>query len=122
MGMLIPLGSGHEGNPDFTVPLVSGFVGSFDLLPRGDVKTTSVEHTWKKTENGFETTGTVLLNGGRLKQILRVTSLGDKTVFIRIASSRFRMWRWRTNAGFRWALRTTKSPAAHAACPSKQIE
>jgi hypothetical protein len=80
MGMLIPLGQGHEDNPDFTVPVVDGFVGTFDLIPRGDVKTRSIEHTWKKTDNGFETTGTVLLNGGRLKQILRVTSLGDKTV------------------------------------------
>ena len=80
MGMLIPLGSGHEGNPDFTVPVVTGFVGGFDLIPRGDAKTTSIEHIWKKTENGFETTGTLLVDGGRLKQILRVTSLGDKTV------------------------------------------
>ena len=33
MGMLIPIGEGHEGNPDFTVPIPNGFVGSFELDP-----------------------------------------------------------------------------------------
>lgn len=80
MGMVIPIGPGHEANPDFTVPFVSGFVGGFDLKPRGAVKTSAIEHTWKQMPDGFETTGIVLLNGGRLKQKLRMTSIGEKTV------------------------------------------
>jgi len=80
MGMLIPLGAGHKGNPDFTAPIVNGFVGSLDLTPAGNKRTTVIEHTWKTNANGFETTGTVFLNGGRLKQTLRMTSVGDKTI------------------------------------------
>lgn len=80
MGMLIPIGDGHEDNPDFTVPIQNGFVGSFELAPRGDVKTTVVEHSRKKTSDGFETTGTLLLDGGRLKQTLRMISAGSQTV------------------------------------------
>jgi hypothetical protein len=80
MGMIIPIGEGHEGNPDFTVPIASGLAGSFELTPRGDVKTTVAEHSWKKTPDGFETTGTLLLNGGRLKQTLKMTSIGGQTV------------------------------------------
>jgi hypothetical protein len=80
MGLLMPIGDGHEDNPEFTAPIASGMAGSFDLTPRGDVKTTVLEHAWKKTADGFETTGALLLNGGRLKQTLRVTSLGGQTV------------------------------------------
>jgi hypothetical protein len=80
MGMLIPIGAGHEGNPNFTVPIQNGLVGSFELTPRGNVKTRVVEHSWKKTGDGFETTGTLLLNGGRLKQTLKMTSIGSQTV------------------------------------------
>jgi len=80
MGMLIPIGEGHEGNPEFTVPIPNGMAGSFELTPRGDIKTSVVEHSWKITHDGFETTGTLLLNGGRLKQTLKLTSIGDNTV------------------------------------------
>ena len=80
MGLLIPIEEGHEGNPDFTVPIKSGFVGSFELAPRDNAKTTVLEHSWKKTPDGFETTGTLLLNGGRLKQTLKMTSIGGQTV------------------------------------------
>lgn len=80
MGMLIPIGPGHERNPDFIVPMLNGFIGSFDLIPKGDTKTIVVEHTWEKTANGFETTGTLHLNGGRLQQTLRMISIGEKTV------------------------------------------
>ena len=38
------------------------------------------EHSWKETPNGFETTGTLVLNGGSLKQTLRMTSIGEKAV------------------------------------------
>lgn len=80
MGQIIPIGEGHEDNPVFTVPIKNGLVGSFELNPRGDVKTTVLERSWKKTSDGFETTGTLLLNGGRLKQTLTVTSMGDQTI------------------------------------------
>jgi hypothetical protein len=80
MGMLIPIGEGHEDNPDFTVPITNGLVGSFELDPRGDVRTTVAEHSWKKHPDGFETNGTLLIEGGRLKQRLRMISLGSQTV------------------------------------------
>ena len=80
MGLLMPIEAGHEGNPEFTVPLANGLVGSFELTPPGDGKMKVLEHSWKKTPAGFETTGTLLLNGGRLKQTLTVTSIGDQTM------------------------------------------
>ncbi len=80
MGLLIPTAEGHENNPDFSTPIVNGFVGSFDLSPRGDVKIKVVDHSRKKTADGFDTSGTVLLNGGRLKQTLRMVSVGSQTV------------------------------------------
>jgi hypothetical protein len=80
MGMLIPVGEGHEDDPDFTVPIANGLVGSFELDPAGDVKATVAEHSWKKNPGGFATSGTLLLNGGRLKQALRLISLGPQTV------------------------------------------
>jgi hypothetical protein len=84
MGVLMPIGSGHEGNPDFTVPIPNGFVGTFVLDPVGDAKTDAkinvVDHQRRKMADGFETTGTLLLNGGRLRQTLKVTSLGSQTV------------------------------------------
>lgn len=84
MGLLMPIGSGHEGNPDFIVPIQSGFVGSFVLDPAGDVKADAkvnvVDHQRHETADGFETTGILLLNSGRLKQTLKMTSLGSQTV------------------------------------------
>ena len=81
MGLLIPIGEGHEDNPDFTVPITNGFTGSFELDPGGDAKTTVVEHSWKKTpDDGFETSGTLLINGGRLRQSLSMMSIGSQTV------------------------------------------
>jgi hypothetical protein len=80
MGLVVPIGEGHEGNPEFTVPIANGMVGSFELTPRGDGKMTVLEHSWKRTPAGFETTGTLLLNGGRLKQTLKMTSIGGQTV------------------------------------------
>lgn len=84
MGLLMPIAGGHDGNPDFTVPIPNGFVGSFVLDPAGDAKTNAkinvVDHQRNKTADGFETIGTQLLNGGRLKQTLKMTSLGSQTV------------------------------------------
>ena len=84
MGLLMPIGGGHEGNPDFIVPIQNGFVGSFVLAPAGDAKTDAkiniVEHQRRQTADGFETIGTLLRNSGRLKQTLKMTSLGSQTV------------------------------------------
>ncbi len=80
MGMLIPIGAGHDDNPDFTTPIQNGFVGSFELSPKGDTKTKSVSHNWTTNAHGCETSGVLLLNGGQLQQTITVTSLGDRTV------------------------------------------
>jgi hypothetical protein len=80
MGLLMPIGEGHEDNPDFTVPIANGLIGSFDLSPRGDAKMNVVEHVRKQTADGFETSGTLLLDGGRLKQTLTVRSLGSQAL------------------------------------------
>ena len=80
MGMLIPIGPGRNGNPYFTVPIADGFLGSFDLAPSGNTKTTVLDYRWRTFDNGFETSGQLLRNGGRLQQTLRLTSIGEKTV------------------------------------------
>ena len=80
MGLLIPIGEGHDQNPDFSTPIANGFIGSFDLSPPGDVKMKVIGHSRQKTADGFETSGTVLLDGGRLKQTLWVFSVGSQTV------------------------------------------
>ena len=80
MGLVVPIGPGHEGNPDFTAPVTDGFVGEFILGPKDRQKTVVVDHSWKRTTDSFETTGTLLMNEGQLKQTLQMTSLGDKTV------------------------------------------
>jgi hypothetical protein len=79
MGMLIPIGAGHDANPFFTVPIPNGFVGSFQLTGAGDPKLKILEHHWKETTNGFETTAT-LQTGNTLKQTVKITSLGQKVV------------------------------------------
>jgi hypothetical protein len=80
MGLVIPIGSGHDGNPYVTFPLPTGLVGSFDLTPKKPAGPKAVEHVWTETPSGFETTGSLLLNGGLLKQTIRVTSIGKQTV------------------------------------------
>jgi hypothetical protein len=80
MGLVIPIGEGHEDNPDFTTPIPDGLVGSLELSPRGDVRMKVVEHLRRRTPEGFETSGTMLVNGGRIKQTLRVYSLGNQAV------------------------------------------
>lgn len=90
MGLLMPI-EDHLGNPEFTVPISEGFIGSFQvarLRPTsarqaggGDSgKVTVIEHSREQTSDGFVTSGTVLINGGRLKQSLRMISIGDQTV------------------------------------------
>lgn len=78
MGLLMPIHD-HVEDPEFTVPIANGFVGSFDV-PDGGGKIAVVEHSWKKMPDGFETSGTILLNGGRLKQRLEMISVGSQTV------------------------------------------
>jgi hypothetical protein len=80
MGLLIPIGQGHDDNPHVTVPIPNGFVGSIELTPKKPAGPKAVEHVWSATPNGFETTGSLLLNGGLLKQTIRVTSVGKQTV------------------------------------------
>jgi hypothetical protein len=84
MGVLMPLGVGYESNPDFTVPIQNGFVGSFELDQTEDVKSDKkiivVDHDRRVTDHGFETSGTLMVNNGRLKQRIRVTSVGGQTV------------------------------------------
>jgi hypothetical protein len=80
MGLIIPIGPGHEGEPMFSTPIANGLIGSFDLSPRGDVTSKVVEHSRQKTADGFETHGTILLNGGRLKQTLCLRSIGRQSI------------------------------------------
>ena len=85
MGLLMPIGEGHVKNPDFTVPIQDGFVGLFEVAPRTAQKPTIQQPTVlkqarKEKSDGFETSGILLLHGGRLKQSLRMTSIGSQTV------------------------------------------
>lgn len=80
MGLVMPI-EDHLGNPEFIVPMAGELIGSFQLAGRPDNgKPTVIEHSRKPTADGFETSGTVLVNGGRLKQTLKLVSLGDQTV------------------------------------------
>lgn len=80
MGVLIPTAEGHGDNPNFTVPIPSGFVGAFELTPPAVSKPSVIDHSHVRTVDGFETSGTLLLNGGRLKQTLKMISVGSQTV------------------------------------------
>ena len=80
MGLLVPLGTGHDNNPHFTFPIREGLVGSFELRGSGESKSNVLDHTWKPNSNGFETSGTFLTHGDRLKQSIRIDSIGDNIV------------------------------------------
>lgn len=80
MGLVMPIGPGREGDPYFATPCTSSLVGSFALVGNASQGVKVVRRTWRKTENGFETEGTLLLNGGILEQKLRFASIGEKTV------------------------------------------
>jgi hypothetical protein len=79
MAMLVPIGQGHEGNPFFTVPIANGLIGSFQFNGVRDPKLKVLEHSWKASTNGFETTAT-LQTGNSLRQTVKITSVGEKTV------------------------------------------
>jgi hypothetical protein len=78
--MLAPIGVGHESNPHFTIPILDGLVGAIELGEKAHAGAKLVQWDWKKLPQGFETTGELLTNDGRLKQRIKVTSLGEKTV------------------------------------------
>jgi hypothetical protein len=79
MGMLVPIGPGHEANPYFTTPLTDGLVGTMVLkTPAGKWKVEG--QSLHKTASGFEANGTLLLNDGALKQELQFASIGERTV------------------------------------------
>lgn len=80
MGMVIPVGEGHESSPEFTVPITNGLIGSFELSPPDHAKIKVLEHSWKKTKDGFETAGMLLVNGGRLRQSIEMISIGDRVI------------------------------------------
>jgi hypothetical protein len=80
MGVLVPIGEGHEARPFFTIPIRDGFVGTTELSGGKDAKPEVLDHSWKKIATGFETTGVLQTNGGLLKQTLKLTSVGEKTV------------------------------------------
>jgi len=80
MGLVMPIGPGHQGDPYFATPCTNSLVGSFALAGNASQGVKVVRRSWRKTENGFETEGTLLLNGGLLEQKLRFSSIGEKTV------------------------------------------
>ncbi len=79
MGMVMPIGAGHEGNPCFAVPIANGLIGSVKL-GSGDAKVEVVQRSWKRTAAGFETTGVLRTNGGLLEQTLKMSSVGESAV------------------------------------------
>jgi hypothetical protein len=63
--------------------MATGLIGAFQIAGRDNnakPTVTVIEHTRKQTTDGFETRGTVLVNGGTLRQTLEVISLGEQTV------------------------------------------
>jgi hypothetical protein len=80
MGVLTPIGEGHEANPCFSVPITNGLVGSVQLSGDGEAKTRLLKREWETSPNGFCTAGVLVTNGGLLKQMLRVDSVGEKAM------------------------------------------
>ena len=80
MAVVMPIGAGHEGNPYFTAPLTNGLVGSFGISGGKPGGPKVIGRVWSKTLKGFQTSGTVLTNGGALEQRLLFASIGEKTV------------------------------------------
>ncbi len=80
MGMVMPIGPGHEGNPYFTTPRTNGLVGSFAIKDGRPGGPRVIGQVWSSTLKGFQTNGTMLVNGGDLEQRLKFASIGEKTV------------------------------------------
>jgi hypothetical protein len=80
MGVFAPASDAHPNDPYFTVPVNDGLRGTLELDPAGDNSVKLDERTCTKRANGFETTGTLITKGGRLRQTIKVTSIGEKVV------------------------------------------
>jgi hypothetical protein len=80
MGMLIPIGTGFENSPHFTVPVHDGFVGSIETSAGNKSIANVVDHTYKELANGFETAGTLHINGDRIEQTIRISAVGERIV------------------------------------------
>ncbi|MDH7482817.1 MAG: hypothetical protein QHH26_12705 [Armatimonadota bacterium] len=80
MGLVMPIGFNHGANPYFCTPFINGLVGNFIIKNVESRKAQVVERTWRRLEDGFETSGTLLLGNGLLKQEIKLISIGDKTV------------------------------------------
>ena len=77
MGLVMPIAD-HLDSPYFTTPNTGSLVGSF-ALDGGSGGSKTIERTWHKTSDGFETEGTLTTNGGLLKQAIKFISVGEKT-------------------------------------------
>jgi hypothetical protein len=80
MGVVMPIGAGHEGSPFFTTPLTNGLVGSFVVSGGKPGGPKVIGRVWSRTLKGFQTSGTMLINGGALEHRLLFASIGEKTV------------------------------------------
>lgn len=80
MGEIVPMSADHAGNPHFTTPITSGFVGSFAIADPNAKGLKVIERTWRMLADGFETRGTLSINGGLLKQEIVFISVGEKAV------------------------------------------
>jgi len=80
MGEIVPMGPDHADNPHFTTPITSGFVGSFTIADPSAKGLKVVERSWRRLPNGFETRGTLSINGGFLRQDIVFASVGERAV------------------------------------------
>ncbi len=78
MVLIMPIGANHYENPYFCTPITNGIVGSFTLKDVESRKPEVARRAWRRLKNGFETSGTLLLGGGKLKQEIRFISIGEK--------------------------------------------
>lgn len=80
MGLLMPIGPGHEGNPLFSTPHTGGFIGRIESPESPDQRPQVISRSWRKTPNGFATEGILSRNGGAVRQELTFISAGEQTV------------------------------------------
>ncbi len=80
MGEVVPMSPDHAGNPHFTTPITTGFVGSFAIADPSAKGLKVIERTWRPLPDGFETRGTLSINGGFLKQEVVFASVGERAV------------------------------------------
>lgn len=80
MGQVVPFGPWNANNPHFTTPITNGFVGGFAIADPGTKGLKVLERSWRQLPDGFETRGTLSINGGFLKQEIVFASVGEKAV------------------------------------------